>query len=261
VAGSLLDKASLATKSDSVAQNRRRVAGLLLAGVPPRDDVMTLSSLTPTVSTSALGAGNAANNHSAPPITNAVMRQLRRVGTSTTVDIDNDPHFEWLGRPIMVYGTSYPDYFAARVALLTGGSSQAAGWRPALRFIYTGQSLAVRLKTTSTALLYRLRINGRYVTTALQSLSVSSGQLLDLVVDLGSAATRDIVVEIEDPYICGVWIEPTATITRGHTKRLRLVCFGDSITAAANGVRGVRHMATTRRGSSWRRIQQHRHRR
>jgi lysophospholipase L1-like esterase len=188
-----------------------------------------LSPVVPTVTPSAPGA--------ATSISGGVLRRPKGAGPSAAVDMDGDQSFFYFGTPSLAYGTAFPDYFAVRAPLLTGGAAQSAHWWSTARFWYDGQVFEVALKAVTTSWVYRLKINGRYVTEAQQSATgLTAGNLHLIKFDLGSGGVNRLIeIEFAEQF-GGVWVEPTATCRRGPRTEFTGLGLGDSITGGANAV-------------------------
>lgn len=189
-----------------------------------------LSLITPTVTPSAAGAVTTT-------IAGGVLRRPKGAQASAPVDMEEDQAFFYFGTPSLTYGAAYPDYFAVRAPLLTGGASQNAYWWSTARFWYDGQVFEVPIKAVTTSWSYRLKINGRYVTEAQQTATgLTAGNLHLIKFDLGSGGVMRLI-EIEwYEQFGGVYVEPTATCRRGPRPEFTALGLGDSMTGGANAV-------------------------
>jgi hypothetical protein len=203
-----------------------------LIGLRP-GDVYQLASENPTVTASAASA--------ATSISGGVLRRPKVLTPGgTAVDLDGDPHFRYLAagpQGSMAYGTTFPDYNHIRPTYLTGGAGQAARWTTHIRFFWVGSAFEVFFKALSTSLAYRLKVNGRRVTENLQTVTgLTSGSQHMLKFDFGSTAPRLIEITFNDTPFGGVYIEPTAQLSRGPKPKGKFLVIGDSISAGAGGV-------------------------
>jgi lysophospholipase L1-like esterase len=235
----------------------RDVAARVLAAEANAIDLSTTTPAadTPVVTLSA-ASGQGSVSPGTAPITSGVLRPMTRIAPFASpdsggqVDVDRCLYYELLGRPTMHWGTTYPQYHVADCDYLTGGSAQNARWLPMIRFSYTGAVFALRVRIIASPFYYRLRVNGRYVTTAVQAPTGTVNSLYDLVVTFTGSDWRDIEIELltSTASIGGIWVEPTQTIRRLAPPRFTLQGFGDSITGGATGASNrldtwVRHAA------------------
>jgi lysophospholipase L1-like esterase len=205
----------------SIADAARRV----LASSSRVYDTTQVHPSPPTITVSAANA--------ATSITSGVLVQLAR-SSSTVIDTVNDPHYEYIGIPSGQLSVSsgsrgYPN-------VITGGAAAAARHRLRFRFHYTGQALEAHFRQRTTSFNYRIWVDGLPISTAYATAAVTASSTNLLKLDFGSVGSRVIELEVQDPEFGGVWIEPTATLTRTKLRRPLLMGLGDSITGGANGV-------------------------
>ena len=226
-----------ATADRRYATATKLKAQAILASCPQPARVYALAANAPTVTLSASGA--------ATSITGGVLRSPRTSNVGSTaisqfVDVDNDPHWRYLGtgttRP--QYGSQLPDYYGVTWPVLTGGSSQARRWDGKYGHVYSGRVIEYVTKGLGTTISYRLTVDGQRVTENMATLSgAAAGQMFLIRVDFGTAGWRRIDLEMGGAQMFGgAWIEPTATLARSSVGKLKIAAFGDSITAGAAGV-------------------------
>ncbi|MFB6811259.1 SGNH/GDSL hydrolase family protein [Streptomyces sp. NPDC056387] len=145
--------------------------------------------------------------------------------------------FTYLGAANFQPGTGTPDstyvlptsrYPNTRGTL----SSSQSGW--SLEFGCDSQIVQVRVNYQSGGA-YRLWINGRRVTEAMQALGGSTlGSTHLMTIDFGSAAPRVIRLDWHNAPFGGVYVPPTATLWSTNSRTDRLIVFGDSLTGGSN---------------------------
>lgn len=207
------------------ASDTASVARRVLAGSARVYDATQVHPSPPTVT---LSSANAATT-----ITSGVLVPLARA-SSTLIDTVNDPHYEHLSvvqGKLDVSSTSrgFPNY-------LTGGTAQAARHRVRYRFHYHGQALEAHFRQRATSFIYRVWVDGLPIAADFTTAAVTASATYLLKLDFGSTGSRVVELEVLDPEFGGVWIEPTATLTRTRLSRPTLMAIGDSVTAGANGV-------------------------
>jgi lysophospholipase L1-like esterase len=185
-----------------------------------------LSAATPTITLTQAT--------SASTIPGAVLVALKRGAGNAYMDSDADPHFQTIGAPQTKIIVDAAD--TGRAAFLTGGTSQAARYAPRWRFDWTGQVFGVYVRFLTGSFSYRLWVDGLPLTADFVTTAVTATQRAELKVDFGTVGRRTIELEWIDPAFVGVWIEPTASITRPNRPRLLLAGLGDSHTGGASGV-------------------------
>jgi lysophospholipase L1-like esterase len=232
VAGALTAKLDVATAGTTYAPWS---ASLLARMARPDADKISLYTGSAPVWTSSTTS----------QIASGVIRQPRRLvpangsaASSTAVAVDDDPSYRYIGTNTLNYGTTFPDYNAARPNVWIGGGAQAA--YPGLRvsFYYDGQTFELFGKAFAATEKIRMRIDGKLVTfdqgTTIGT-GLSAGTLYYFKCDLGTSAMRLIELEFAGatPSFGGIVSEPTATITRGPAPSLRIAALTDSIGAGA----------------------------
>lgn len=188
-------------------------------------DMLAIHPAPPTVTMGINGA--------APTISPAIRVAPMR-GANGYMDVDRDPHFEFIG--CGSDGMTFSSGDMVRARYLTGGISQSARTRPSLKCRYTGQAIEFYFRMLTTSFTYRVRVNGLYVTAALQTFVSTIGQRNYLKVDLGSVTTAQIEVEFTDAEFGGAAIEQSGSIVRTQTERMKMAVLSDSFGGGANGV-------------------------
>lgn len=212
-----------------------RAADLLSRRAGDVASVYTLSAVTPTVTASAAGA--------ATSIVNGKLRKPKGTGASSPVDVDGDQAFFYVGGPTaagVAYGAASPDWDYVRPNYLTGGSGSSVFWPTSVQFLYDGQVFEMPVKAFATTLKYRMKIDGRYVTEAVQSIAgLAAGSQYQIKFDLGSGGVERLI-EIEPDWqtmsFGGIYIEPTATAKRGRRPEFTAAVLGDSISGGSGTV-------------------------
>jgi hypothetical protein len=183
-----------------------------------------VSAIQPTVTVSAAGA--------ATSITNSVRIQpMRSTTNAAKFAVDGDPNFRITGVPSSKTFVDASDIM--RTEHLTGGSPQAARWRPYVEFTHTGQQFELFMRVTGTNTRWRLWINGRPMTAGMQTLTSTGGSRHRILVDFGSVGVRDIRFEMQEFSFGGVFVEPFGSITAANYSRKRFVVISDSTGAGA----------------------------
>lgn len=184
------------------------------------------SQLQPTVTVSAAGA--------ATTITNSVKIQpMKLASDATKFQVVNDPCYRISGIPQGKLIIDAAD--CARPDFLTSGSATASRWNPIYEFTHTGQQFEIYVRALSTSVKYRIWINGRPMTTAMQSIAAAAGNRFRILVDFGSVGTRDIKFEMWEHEFSGVFVETFGSITATHINRKKFAIMSDSTGAGANG--------------------------
>ncbi|MFZ1250159.1 MAG: SGNH/GDSL hydrolase family protein [Candidatus Microsaccharimonas sp.] len=151
----------------------------------------------------------------------------------TLIDVQNDPHFEYVGvipgrLVVSSSDMTYGEY-------LTGGSSQNARSRGRYRFVHTGQLFEAYFRMRGSSFNYRLYVDGLPTTTDMISVPITASNRYYIKVEFNTVATRTIAFEVHDPEFGGIIIGPTDSIRRPE-RGLLVAGMGDSHTMGANGV-------------------------
>lgn len=186
-----------------------------------------ISSVVPTVTVSAAGAASS--------IPSSVRIQpMKKVGDATKFQIDGDPNFRISSLPSSKSLLDSADII--RADFLTGGSPQAARWRPYVEFTHTGQQFELYFRATGTSTKYRIWVNGKPLTATMQTVAGAAGNRFRILVDFGAVGVRDIRFEMVEFSFGGVFVEPFGSITATNYKRKKFAVMSDSTGAGANGV-------------------------
>jgi lysophospholipase L1-like esterase len=139
--------------------------------------------------------------------------------------------FSYCGANNFQIGTVAPDpsYVLPLSRYPNTYASGQGNW--SVQFSTDSQYVEFRFKYISTATMYRLSINGRKVTDTMQSIGGStagSGHIMKI--DFGSAAIRDIRIDLTTCPFGGVYIPPDKTIWSSPPTNGRFMGYGDSLT-------------------------------
>lgn len=208
-----------------IIDRARTALNLLRSQNMRQQDMFAIHPAPPTVTMGTAGAA---------PIISPAIRVAPTRGTNGYMDVNNDPHFEFVG--VGPDGMSFSSGDMCRARVLTGGVSQSARTRPSLRCRYTGQAIEFYFRMLTTSFTYRVRVNGLYVTAALQIAAVAIGQRYYLRIDMGAVTTANIEVEFTDAEFGGAAIEQSGSISRTQTERMKIAILSDSYGGGANGV-------------------------
>jgi hypothetical protein len=173
-------------------------------------NVFNLSIIQPTVTVSAAGAATSIPN-------SARIQPMMNTGDATKFQVDGDPNFRFSG--VVSSKTILDSSDIMRCDFLTGGSPQAARWRPYVDFTHTGQRFELFIRSTGTSTRYRIWVNGRPVTAAMQNITTTAGSRHRILVDFGSVGVRDIRFEMFEWSFGGVFVEPFGSITAQDSSR------------------------------------------
>lgn len=186
-----------------------------------------ISIIQPTVTVSAAGAGTSIPS-------SARIQPMMKIGDATKFQVDGDPNFRFSG--VVSSKAILDSSDIMRCDFLTGGSAQAARWRPYCEFVHTGQQFEVFIRSTGTTTKYRLWVNGRPVTKDMQTITTTAGSRHRILVDFGSVGVRDIRIEMFEWSFGGVFVEPFGSITAQDSDKKKIAVMSDSTGAGANGV-------------------------
>lgn len=214
--------------NDATASTGQDVADTVnsLLGFEINELAFQPSVIQPTVTVSAGGA--------ATTITGSVRIQpMKFASDATKFQVVNDPNFRISGIPQGKLIIDAAD--CARPDFLTNGSATASRWNPTYEFTHTGQQLEIYVRALASTIKYRIWVNGRPVTTAMQTISTAAGQRHRILVDFGSVGTRDLRFEMWEHEFAGVFVETFGSITAAQVARKKLAIMSDSTGAGANG--------------------------
>ena len=186
-----------------------------------------ISAALPTVTVSAAGAASS--------IPSSVRIQpMKSLTDAAKFQIDGDPNFRISSLPSSKSLLDSGDI--CRADYLTGGLPQAARWRPYVEFSHTGQQFEIYFRATGASTKYRIWVNGKPLTSTMQTVSGAAGNRFRILVDFGSVGARDIRFEMVEWSFGGVFVEPFGSIAATSYKRKKFAVMSDSTGAGANGV-------------------------
>lgn len=206
----------------------RRVARAALAQYTTQT-AYTVTASTPTI-TPVLSAANGAST-----ITNGIKVPFART-SATIIDVDNDPNYVHQG--VVTGKQLVVNTDMTQGDILTGGTSQAAGWEGRTGFWYTGQKFGIYFNALAAAVQIQVWVNCQPIaTTVPQPSGLTIGARYHYEIDFGSSGTRLVEYMISRTLgqINGVTVEPGASIRRAPL-RPKMAVLGDSTSAGANGV-------------------------
>lgn len=188
---------------------------------------LQVSEIQPTVTVSAAGA--------ATSISGSVRyTPMKMLGDPTKFEVDKDPLFKVIGVAKGKLSVDAADI--ARPDMLTGGTPQAARWRPYVEFVHTGQQFEIFIRVLAASTKYRLWVNGRPVTSAMQTITGAAGNRFRILVDFGSIGTRAIRFEMVEFSFAGVFTEAFGSVCAANSEAKRIAFMSDSTGAGASGV-------------------------
>lgn len=184
--------------------------------MPERDDLYT--GTAPTISTA----------QTTTPTSGYIKHSPNPVALSGS---DVRGAFSWAGAGNFAIGTVSPDtnYVLPLSRYPNTYASGQGNW--SVQFSTNAAIIQVRFKYISSATMYRLHINGRRVTSLMQSsggITAGSGHML--TIDFGSSAHRDIRLDFTTFPFGGVYIPPGASLWSSPPVGGRFMVLGDSIT-------------------------------
>lgn len=186
-----------------------------------------VSVIQPTVAVSAAGAGTS--------IPSSVRIQpMKSLTDATKFQVVGDPNYRIFGVPSNKAILDSGDIF--RCDFLTGGNAQAARWRPYVEFSHTGQQFELFVRSTGTTTKFRIWVNGKPLTSTMQTITTAAGQRHRILVDFGSVGVRDIRFEMVEWSFGGVFVEPFGSITAAGYDKKSFAVISDSTGAGASGV-------------------------
>ena len=185
-----------------------------------------VSVIQPTVTVSAAGA--------ATSIPSSVRIQpMKSLTDATKFQVVEDPNYRISGVTAGKLIVDAAD--CARPDFLTNGSATASRWNPYYEFTHTGQQFEFFVRALATSIKYRIWVNGKPLTLAMQSFAATAGQRFRILVDFGSIGVRDIRFEMWEHEFGGVFVEPFGSITAASYDRKSFAVISDSTGAGANG--------------------------
>ncbi|WP_455833757.1 SGNH/GDSL hydrolase family protein [Pseudarthrobacter siccitolerans] len=166
----------------------------------------------------------------------ALIRETR-TSTDGPADLVADPHFRYDGMMVLPANGTQPSSFVS-TGLLTGGESQAARYQMRIQTITSPvDRVKIKLRAAATALSFRIKVNGAWVTkTNVRVSGLVAGQAYSVVLDFPTYAARHIEYEESGgDGFGGMAVELGATLTRPAepSEAVRVAILGDSFSGGA----------------------------